>query len=269
MRTPEEALTRRRPEGTLTARTRPTALGRAGIATVAALALALGLALDAPAVRMAAALVVCLVLPGLGWARRLRLKDLGDTIALTVVLSLSITAVVATAMALTGAWSSVAGLVILVAITGLGFVPVRAVVVRAGVVVLGRADRHEDRPPVVEVGDVGDGWTDWYADARARSDEERRRREAEAEAAEQDWRDWYAESRRATARERHVQWRAVQESDHGDAAPAPGEPWEGAPEPSDPWDGSDPASEGPAGADPDGSGAPNSADMVTAKATRS
>ncbi len=206
MRTPEEALTRRRPGGTLTARTRPTALGRAGIATVAALALALGLALDAPAVRMAAALVVCLVLPGLGWARRLRLKDLGDTIALTVVLSLSITAVVATAMALTGAWSPVAGLVILVAITGLGFVPVRAVVVRAGVVVLGRADRHEDRPPVVEVGDVGDGWTDWYADARARSDEERRRREAEAEAAEQDWRDWYAESRRATARERHVQW---------------------------------------------------------------
>jgi len=46
---------------------------------------------------MIAALGGCLVLPGLGWARRLRLRDLGDTLALTVVLSLSITAVVATA----------------------------------------------------------------------------------------------------------------------------------------------------------------------------
>lgn len=215
-RTEETAV--RTTQGTLTVRTRPTGVGLAAIAPVAALALALGLALDAPAVRMAVALVACLVLPGLGWARRLRLKDLGDTIALTVVLSLSITAVVATAMALAGAWSSLAGLVILVAITGLGFVPVGAVVARAGVVVLGRADRHEDRPPVVEVGDVGDGWTDWYADARARSDEERRRREAEAEAAEQDWRDWYAETRRTAARERSVQW------DDGDLSSATAEP---------------------------------------------
>ena len=93
----------------------------------------------APAVRMTAALAGCLVLPGLGWARRLRLRDLGDTVALTVVLSLSITAVVATGMAVTGLWSPVAGLVVLAAVTGLGFVPVRAVVARAGVVVLGRA----------------------------------------------------------------------------------------------------------------------------------
>ena len=47
----------------------------------------------------------------------------------------------------------------------------------------------------VEAGDTEDGWSDWYADARARSDEEQRRRAAEAEAAEQDWRNWYARSR--------------------------------------------------------------------------
>ena len=107
--------------------------------TVAAMALALALALDAPAVRMIAALAGCLVLPGLGWARRLRLRDLGDTIALTVVLSLSITAVVATGhgrdpfvVAGRPAWRSS------LRSTALGFIPVRAVVARAGVVVLGR-----------------------------------------------------------------------------------------------------------------------------------
>ena len=190
-------------------RTRSSVVTVAGPATAVALALALALALDASAVRMAAALVACVVLPGLGWARRLRLKDLGDTIALTVVLSLSLTAVVATGMAVTGTWSPVAGLAILIAVTGLGFVPVRAVIVRAGVVVLGRPGHQEGRPRVVDVGDAEDGWTDWYADARARSDEERRRREAEAEAAQQDWRAWYAETRRTAARERSIQWEAA------------------------------------------------------------
>jgi len=190
-------------------RTRTSVITVAGPATVVALALAFALALDAPAVRLAAALVACVVLPGLGWARRLRLKDLGDTIALTVVLSLSLTAVVATGMAVTGTWSPVAGLAILIAVTGLGFVPVRAVIVRARVVVLGRPGHREDRSRVVDLGDAEDGWTDWYADARARSDEERRRREAEADAAQQDWRDWYAETRRTAARERSIQWEAA------------------------------------------------------------
>ena len=114
-----------------------------------------------------------------------------------MVLSLSSTAVVATAMAVTGSWSPPAGLAILAAVTVLGFVPVRAVVARAGVVVLGRTGpRRGDCRSLVDLDDTEDGWTDWYADARARSDEERRRRAAEAEAAEQDWRDWYAESRR-------------------------------------------------------------------------
>ena len=185
-------------------RTRSSVVTVAGPATVVALALAL--ALDAPAVRMAGALVACLVLPGLGWARRLRLKDLGDTIALTVVLSLSLTAVVATGMAVTGTWSPAGGLVILIAVTGLGFVPVRAVIVRAGVVVLGRPGHQEDRPRAVDVDDTEGGWTDWYAAARARSDEERRRREAEAEAAVQDWRDWYAEHHQVVARERSRRW---------------------------------------------------------------
>ena len=175
-------------------------VGVAGLVTGAAMIVALALALDAPAVRMTAALAGCLVLPGLGWARRLRLRDLGDTVALTVVLSLSITALVATAMAVTGLWSPAAGMVILAASTGLGFVPVRAVVARAGVVVLGRPAHDAELPLAVDLDDTEGGWTDWYADARARSDEESRRRAAEAEAAEQDWRDWYAETRRTAAR---------------------------------------------------------------------
>ena len=186
--------------------------------TVAAMALALALGLDAPAVRLVAALAACLVLPGLGWARRLRLKDLGDTIALTVVLSLSLTAVVATGMAVTRSWSPIAGLAILAAVSALGFIPVRAVIVRAGVVVLGRPARDAERPLAVDLDDTEDGWTDWYADARARSDEERRRRAAEAEAAEQDWRDWYAESRRAAARERSRQRESVDRSPAEDVA---------------------------------------------------
>jgi hypothetical protein len=190
-------------------RTRVSSVGLAGLATAAAMVVALALALDAPAVRLAAALVGCLVLPGLGWARRLRLRDLGDTIALTVVLSLSITAAVATGMAVTGLWSPAAGLAILTAVTVVGFVPVRAVVARTAVVVLGRPTTGEDRPQAIDLDDAEGGWTDWYADARARSDEERRRREAEAEAAEQEWRDWYAASRQDVAHERSVQWEAA------------------------------------------------------------
>jgi hypothetical protein len=196
-------------------RTRSSAVGVAGLATVVTLALAL--ALDSSAVRLTAALAGCLVLPGLGWARRLRLRDLGDTIALTVVLSLSITAVVATGMAVIGSWSPVAGLAILAAVTGLGFVPVREVIVRAGVVVLGRPGRGAERPSAVDLDDTEDGWTDWYANARARSEEERRRRSAEAEVAEQDWRSWYAESRRAAAAERSRQWAATEHNPAGES----------------------------------------------------
>ncbi len=206
--------------GAVTLRTRSSAITVAGPATVVAMALALALALDAPAVRMTAALVGCLVLPGLGWARRLRLRDLGDTIALTVVLSLSSTAVVATAMAVTGFWSPPAGLAGLAAITVIGFVPVRAVVAGAGVVLLGRPGIDGVRQPLaIEVDDTEDGWTDWYSDARARTDEEHRRRAAEAEAAEQDWRDWYAESRHAAALERSRRW---DDADQPGAAAEPG-----------------------------------------------
>ena len=211
----------------------------AGLVTVGAMVVALALALDAPAVRMIAALAGCLVLPGLGWARRLRLRDLGDTLALTVVLSLSITAVVATAMAVTGLWSPTAGLAILAAVAAFGFLPVRAVAVRATVVVLGRPSHDEERPRAADLDDTEGGWTDWYADARARSDEESRRREAEAEAAEQEWRDWYAEHHQIAARERSMRWEAA-----------------------------DRTSEEPVGADPADTVAPNLAELVTSKGTR-
>ena len=161
-----------------------------GLVVVAA-----GLVLDSHAVRMAAVLLVCLVLPGWGWARRLRLKDLGDTLALTVVLSLSWTAVVATGMAVTGRWSVAGGFVALLAIGALGFVPAGVVVSQVGVFLLGR-------PVLAGDGSLAAGslaaesaaaeveWTDWYAGVRREQDEEQRRQEEEAEAAAREWADW-------------------------------------------------------------------------------
>ena len=110
---------------------------------------------------------------------------------------------------------------------------------RAFEVVLGRPAHDAALPLAVDLDDTEDGWTDWYADARARSDDEHRLRAAEAETAERDWRDWYAETRRAAARERSVQ-----------------------------WDAADPASDGRVGTDPTDTVAAKPAELVTSKGTR-
>ena len=64
-------------------------------------------------------------MPGYGWARRMRLKDRGDTLALTAVFSICATIAVGTAMAVTGWWSPVAGFAVLVLIALCGFMPFR------------------------------------------------------------------------------------------------------------------------------------------------
>jgi hypothetical protein len=149
-------------------------------------------------VRMAVAVLGCLLLPGLGWARRLRLRDKGDTLALTVVLSLCSTAIVATSQVVAGWWSPVGGLLALGAIAVLGFVPGRSVVERTGTFLLGPTEQG----PYVHSEAAEEEWKDWYADAVRRSDEEHRRRLAEAEAAEQEWKDWYADAVRRSDEER-------------------------------------------------------------------
>lgn len=149
---------------------------------------------DPHALRVVAALVVCLLLPGAGWARRMRLRDGGDTLALTVVLSICATAVVGTLMAVTHHWSPLSGLVILLGVSAAGFVPAGAVVARIGSAVLHRPRPRRALDPAVVAAaeDAAEEWTDWYADARRRADAAKAQQLAAAEAAEQEWRDWYA-----------------------------------------------------------------------------
>lgn len=92
-----------------------------GVAAVVVVALALLSGVHA--LRLALALVVCLVLPGYGWARRLRLGDRGDAFALTVLLSICATVAVGTTMAVAGRWSTPVGLAVLLAVGALGVVP--------------------------------------------------------------------------------------------------------------------------------------------------
>lgn len=60
--------------------------------------------------RSTVAIGFCSIAPGLGWARCLNFKNIGDTWAMTAVLSISMTVVVATAMAVTGLWSPLLGI---------------------------------------------------------------------------------------------------------------------------------------------------------------
>lgn len=79
--------------------------------------------LPVPALRMAAALLFCLLLPGYGWARRMRPGDWGDRLALALVLSICATVAVSTTMAVSRHWSTAWGLVVLGVISVTGFLP--------------------------------------------------------------------------------------------------------------------------------------------------
>ena len=136
--------------------------------------------LDWHAVRMIMALGCCVILPGLGWARRMRIRDLGDSIALTVVLSLCITVVVATAMVLSDHWSTAGGAVALLVVGAAGFVPVSRLEKILPVPARG------PRRALVSVGDGDEDWIDWYADARRRAEAR------DADADQQRWWDWEA-----------------------------------------------------------------------------
>jgi hypothetical protein len=128
--------------------------------------------------RLAGALALCLVLPGLGWARRMKPGDGGDTLALTVVLSVCATVTVSTTMVLLDRWSWTVGAGCLLAIAAIGFVPDRRLL---GGVALRTRWRLSTRRI---------GFEDWHA-AYAE-----RRRLRTAEAAPQ-WTDWYADQQLA------------------------------------------------------------------------
>lgn len=81
------------------------------------------LAIVVEAVRLLLLVAFCLLLPGLGWARRVDRGDTVDTIALAVLISMSSMILVSTAMVVLDAWSTPGGIAVLVALAVLGFVP--------------------------------------------------------------------------------------------------------------------------------------------------
>ena len=157
------------------------------------------------AVRVAFALAICLLLPGLGWARKMHFGDLGDTIALAVVLSICTTVAVGTAMAVSDSWSLGWGLAALGGVALTGFVPVRLLLDRAGAAV---------RLRIAQFGDDGVAWTAWYRETE-RAKARQARAAATASEAAAVWVDWYTDVKRraaeARAREAAAKQAAVEE----------------------------------------------------------
>lgn len=137
------------------------------------------------------ALALCLLLPGLGWARKMRFGDRGDTLALGVVLSMCATVAVGTAMAVSGAWSPVGGMAVLALVAAVGFLPLGSLTDRAAA-----ARRRRTRV----FGDDGGEWAEWVAYTRQQAVRRRRRSEADAGAAADVWVDWYNRTQLRTPR---------------------------------------------------------------------
>lgn len=71
-------------------------------------------------VRIPAVLAFALIVPGLGWAARMRLEDVGDTLLAAVTISVSLLVVVGEGMALAHRWSITDGFLVLAAAALLG-----------------------------------------------------------------------------------------------------------------------------------------------------
>lgn len=70
--------------------------------------------------RIPAVLAFAVVVPGLGWAWRLRLSDTGDALLLAVTISACLLAIVGEGMALLRLWSVQGGFLVLAAIALIG-----------------------------------------------------------------------------------------------------------------------------------------------------
>lgn len=71
-------------------------------------------------IRIPVVLAFAVVVPGSGWAWRLRLPDAGDTLLLAVTVSIGLLVVVGEGMALLRLWSVQGGFLVLAAIAFLG-----------------------------------------------------------------------------------------------------------------------------------------------------
>jgi hypothetical protein len=172
------------------------------------------------AVRVAFALAICLLLPGLGWARKMHFGDLGDTIALAVVLSICTTVAVGTVMAVSNSWSLGWGLAALGGVALIGFVPVRLLIDRAGAAVRLRVARFGDDGgawtawyretqlakarqalAAATASEASAVWVDWYTDVKRRAAEARAREAVAKQTAVDEWISWYQETHLLTKRE--------------------------------------------------------------------
>jgi hypothetical protein len=165
-----------------------------------------------PAARMAGALAICLLLPGLGWARKMQLSDLGDTLALATVLSICMTVAVGTTMVLSRSWSVGWGLASLAGLALAGFVPARLIADRTGAAVRLRIAAVRLRMAGVAYDDGA--WSEWYRETE-RQAKVRRARAATASEASAVWVDWYADVERraeeARAREAAAKQAAIEQ----------------------------------------------------------
>src|SRR5215210_723091 len=150
------------------------------------------LATNPSAVRVVFALAICLLLPGLGWARKMHFGDLGDTIAMAVVLSICTTVAVGTAMAVSGSWSLGWGLVALGVVALAGFVPVRPLLDRAGAAV---------RLRIAQFADDGGAWVEWVRETQQAKLRQARAAATASEASAVRM-DWYADVKRRAAEKR-------------------------------------------------------------------
>ena len=133
-----------------------------------------------------------------------------------MVLSICSTVAVGTAMALSKTWSPELGMTVLALITGVGFLPTRALIDRVA-----RTVRRTTLVP-----DDGGAWFDWAAQGEQPT---RRRREAAAAMATDAWGDWYADVERRAAEEKalreaavdqaHAEWAAWAEQTQGRPTP--------------------------------------------------
>jgi hypothetical protein len=171
------------------------------------------LAANLPAARMAGALAICLLLPGLGWARKMHFSDLGDTLALAILLSICMTVAVGTTMVLSRSWSLGWGLASLGGLALAGFVPAGLLLDRAAAAVRLRTARFADdggawaewyretqqqararARAAATASEAAAVWVDWYADVERRAEEARAREAAAKQAAIDQWISWYQQT---------------------------------------------------------------------------
>ena len=172
--------------------------------TLGAVLVGLAVVFDLAALRMVLAVLICLLIPGWGWARRFRTRDRVDTLALAVVLSICFTVAVSTTMVMAARWSTLGGLAALVVIGVVGFVPTQQVLARVQAAVPSRpaaAGHHDpewvdwfrrhERPAETDQEQSEVDWVDWYAGARRRAAEERARTRALQRHADEQWAEWF------------------------------------------------------------------------------